>query len=108
MPPGVTPRPGRPEDAPRRAAIHRAAREAAGEPPGPRVGLFRIARNHAARAFCARHGFRPVAASDGAGTEEGEPGLLLRRPEGRRRRRNRPPFQAPPPCQEPPRKERHP
>ncbi len=43
---------------------------------GPRLSLFCIARNTGARAFYERHGFRAAAASDGAGTEEGEPDVL--------------------------------
>jgi 2-methylcitrate synthase len=46
---------------------------------GPRLSLFCIARNHAALRFYRRQGFHVIAGSDGAGTEEGEPDLLLRR-----------------------------
>jgi RimJ/RimL family protein N-acetyltransferase len=46
---------------------------------GGRLSLFCIARNHAARAFYARHGFRAAAFSDGATTEEGEPDVLYAR-----------------------------
>ncbi|MXP65825.1 GNAT family N-acetyltransferase [Roseomonas sp. M0104] len=52
---------------------------AAGAALGPRLGLHCIARNAAALRFYRRQGFRVVAQSDGAGTEEGEPDLLLRR-----------------------------
>ncbi len=41
-----------------------------------RLSLVCLARNAAARAFYEKHGFRVVAQSDGAGTEEGEPDLL--------------------------------
>lgn len=43
---------------------------------GPRLALFCIARNAGARAFYESQGFRVAAASDGAGTEEGEPDVL--------------------------------
>ncbi|WP_211187321.1 GNAT family N-acetyltransferase [Neoroseomonas marina] len=49
---------------------------------GPRLSLFCIKRNTAARAFYERHGFRVAATSDGAGTEEGEPDILFARDDG--------------------------
>jgi len=53
--------------------------EAASAALGPRLSLHCIARNAAALRFYERQGFRVIARSDGAGTEEGEPDLLLRR-----------------------------
>jgi RimJ/RimL family protein N-acetyltransferase len=46
---------------------------------GGRLSLRCLARNHAARAFYERHGFRATGFGDGAQTEEAEPDLLYRR-----------------------------
>ncbi|MDJ0391419.1 GNAT family N-acetyltransferase [Roseomonas sp. E05] len=53
--------------------------KAAADALGPQLSLYCIARNAGALRFYRRQGFRVVACSDGAGTEEGEPDLLLSR-----------------------------
>ena len=42
----------------------------------PALRLWTFQRNHAARAFYARHGFRLIEETDGARNEEGEPDAL--------------------------------
>jgi ribosomal protein S18 acetylase RimI-like enzyme len=51
------------------------ARARAAHPAG--LSLFAFARNQAARAFYAHHGFRAVAEGDASANEEGEPDVLL-------------------------------
>jgi GNAT superfamily N-acetyltransferase len=60
-----------------RAGIGSALLEEAkrGRPNGLRLWVFQ--RNHAARAFYARHGFVEVSSTDGADNEEREPDVLL-------------------------------
>jgi GNAT superfamily N-acetyltransferase len=60
-----------------RAGIGSALLEEAkrGRPNGLRLWVFQ--RNHAARAFYARHGFVEVRSTDGADNEEREPDVLL-------------------------------
>ena len=44
---------------------------------GAPLSLYCFARNAGGRAFYDTHGFRPVAARDGAANEEGEPDILF-------------------------------
>jgi len=53
--------------------------QAAADALGPQLSLYCIARNAGALRFYQRQGFRIAARSDGAGTEEGKPDLLLHR-----------------------------